>query len=256
MPRLRLRALVLAAGRGERLQAAGVATPKPLVRVAGKALVDHVLDALAAAGIEEVACLFNAEPGTDAVETHCRTRRGGPRLTLRRKTTASSIESLREVADILSSPHPDPLPGGEGTLAQDGVLILTVDAVFAPETLRAFVAAAAGCGDADAVLAVTDHIDDEKPLHVALDGRGRITALGTAAAGSAWITAGVYVFGPQALAAIAAARPGQFAALRAFLAHLVDGGSVVYGVPMGKSLDVDRPQDIAAAEAFVRGGYR
>lgn len=245
-----MKAGLIAAGRGERLQAAGVATPKPLVRVAGKALVDHVLDALAAAGIEEVACLFNAEPGTDAVETHCRTRRGGPRLTLRRKTTASSIESLREVADILSSPHPDPLPGGEGTL------ILTVDALFAPGTLRAFVAAAAGCGDADAVLAVTDHIDDEKPLHVTLDGRGRITALGTAAAGGAWITAGFYVFGPRALAAIAAAQPGQFAALRAFLAHLVDGGSVVYGVPMGKSLDVDRPQDIAAAEAFVRGGYR
>ncbi len=245
-----MKAGLIAAGLGERLRAAGVATPKPLVRVAGKALVDHVLDALAQAGIEEVACLFNAEATTDAVEAHCRARRGGPRLVLRRRTTASSIESLREVADILSSPHPDPLPGGEGTL------ILTVDALFAPGTLRAFVAAAAGCGDADAVLAVTDHIDDEKPLHVTLDERGRITALGTAAAGGAWITAGFYVFGPRALAAIAAAQPGQFAALRAFLAHLVDGGSVVYGVPMGKSLDVDRPQDIAAAEAFVRGGYR
>jgi NDP-sugar pyrophosphorylase family protein len=245
-----MKAGLIAAGLGERLQAAGLATPKPLVRVAGRALVDHVLDALAEAGIAEVACLFNAEPATDAVEAHCRGRGRAPRLEIRRKTTPSSIESLREVADILSSPHPDPLPGGEGTL------ILTVDAVFAPETLRAFVAAAARWPDADAVLAVTDHIDDEKPLHATLDERGRITALGTGAAASGWITAGFYVFAPRALAAIAAARPGQFAALRAFLAHLVDGGSLVYGVPMGKTLDVDRPEDIAAAEAFVRRGYR
>jgi len=246
-----MKAGLIAAGLGERLQTAGVATPKPLVRVAGRALVDHVLDALAEAGIAEVACLFNAEPGTDAVEAHCRGRGRAPRLEIRRKTTPSSIESLREVVKILS-PHPGPLPAGEEISA----LILTVDAVFAPATLRAFVAAAARWPDADAVLAVTDHVDDEKPLHATLDGCGRITALGTAAAGGEWITAGFYVIGPRALAAIAAARPGQFAALRAFLAHLVDGGSLVYGVPMGKTLDVDRPQDIAAAEAFVRRGYR
>ena len=236
-----MKAGLIAAGLGERLLAAGITTPKPLVRVAGTALVDRVLDAVAAAGIDEVACLFNAEPATDAVEAHCRARRSGPRLAIRRRTTPSSIESLREVAGML----------GGGSAA----LLLTVDAVFAPATLRDFVAAAAACAAADAVLAVTDHIDDEKPLHAALAADGRVTALGAAAAGSGWITAGFYVLAPRALAAVAAARSGEFAALRAFLAHLVETGRVVYGVPMGKTLDVDRPDDIAAADAFVRGGY-
>jgi NDP-sugar pyrophosphorylase family protein len=235
-----MKAGLIAAGLGERLVGAGVDTPKPLVRVADKALVDHVLDAVAAAGIDEVACIFNAEPGSDAVEQHCRARHGAPRLTIVRRTTPSSMESLFTLA-----PH----------LEGERFLLLTVDAVFAPAVLREFLAAAARHADADAVLAITDFIDDEKPLHAALDADGRIGAIGAAAAGSAWITAGFYVFHPRVFAEVEAARRGGFTALRQFLAHLLASGYRVAGAPMGKTMDVDRPQDIAAADAFVRSGF-
>lgn len=48
------RALVLAAGRGERLRPLTDTTPKPLIPVGGKRLVDWHLDRLAAAGIVDV----------------------------------------------------------------------------------------------------------------------------------------------------------------------------------------------------------
>jgi N-acetyl-alpha-D-muramate 1-phosphate uridylyltransferase len=45
-------AMVLAAGRGERMRPLTLRVPKPLVPLAGRPLIDHVLDRLALAGVE------------------------------------------------------------------------------------------------------------------------------------------------------------------------------------------------------------
>lgn len=55
MARLRLRALVLAAGRGERLRPLTATLPKPLLSVAGRPLLAWTLERLRAAGCEAVA---------------------------------------------------------------------------------------------------------------------------------------------------------------------------------------------------------
>jgi NDP-sugar pyrophosphorylase family protein len=234
-----MRAAVIAAGQGERLRAAGVTEPKPLVRVCGKPLIDHVLDAVAACGIRSVACLFNEE--ADAVERHCRDSRGDRELRIVRRTTPSSMESLFTLA-----PH----------LAGERFLLLTVDAVFGPGLLPSFLSAASQWSAADVVLAVHRFVDDEKPLRVAAGAGGRVTALGTDAPASPLITAGLYVLEPRVFAEIAAARAARLAALRQFFAHLLSRGYVFAAVEVEKTIDVDRPQDIASAEAFVRGGYR
>lgn len=49
-----MRALILAAGLGERMRPLTDATPKPLLRAGGKALIEWHLDKLAASGIREV----------------------------------------------------------------------------------------------------------------------------------------------------------------------------------------------------------
>jgi len=76
MPR---HAMVLAAGRGERMRPLTDRIPKPMVRVAGKPLIDHVLDRLADTGVEHA--VVNVHYLADLLERHV-TKRDAPRITI------------------------------------------------------------------------------------------------------------------------------------------------------------------------------
>jgi MurNAc alpha-1-phosphate uridylyltransferase len=64
--------MVLAAGLGTRMAPLTDDRPKALVTVAGRALIDHVLDRLAAAGVERA--VVNVHAFADALETHVKRR--------------------------------------------------------------------------------------------------------------------------------------------------------------------------------------
>lgn len=71
--------MVLAAGFGRRMLPLTLTRPKPLVEVAGRALVDHALDRLAQAGIG--AAVVNVHHLADQLERHL-ARREDPRVTI------------------------------------------------------------------------------------------------------------------------------------------------------------------------------
>lgn len=62
------RAMILAAGMGKRMRPVTATTPKPLVEVAGRALIDYGLDRLEAAGVEEA--VVNVHYLADLMEVH------------------------------------------------------------------------------------------------------------------------------------------------------------------------------------------
>jgi MurNAc alpha-1-phosphate uridylyltransferase len=65
-------AMVLAAGLGVRMRPLTDTVPKPLVRVAGRALIDHVLDKLAAVGVERA--VVNVHYLAEQIEHHVAAR--------------------------------------------------------------------------------------------------------------------------------------------------------------------------------------
>jgi MurNAc alpha-1-phosphate uridylyltransferase len=71
--------MVLAAGLGRRMQPLSAETPKPLVAVHGRALIDHCLDGLAAAGVSTA--VVNVHHLADHLEAHLAGRKA-PRIVI------------------------------------------------------------------------------------------------------------------------------------------------------------------------------
>jgi N-acetyl-alpha-D-muramate 1-phosphate uridylyltransferase len=66
-------AMVFAAGLGQRMRPITEKTPKPLIKVGGKALIDHSLDRLAEVGVERA--IVNVHYLADQVEAHLAKRK-------------------------------------------------------------------------------------------------------------------------------------------------------------------------------------
>src|SRR5664280_3866411 len=73
------KAMVLSAGLGTRMRPLTNKIPKPLVEVGGKALIDHVLDRLAEAGVEHA--VVNVHHFAEQIERHLASRTK-PKITI------------------------------------------------------------------------------------------------------------------------------------------------------------------------------
>lgn len=225
---------IIAAGTGDRLAGGGISTPKPLLPIGGKPLLRRMIEAGAHLEVTAVACIVNDR--NPAVAEFLRSTPWPVPLEIVVKTTPSSMESLFCLAPYLS---------------EEPFFLTTVDAVCTRRIMREFLRKAKGMIGAKGVLALTAFVDDEKPLWASVNGSNRIVALGEAARDRRWVTAGFYYFAPEIFAEVAAARTKKLTALRQFLAHLLDQGYPIHGVPVPKTVDVDYPEDIEKAEAYL-----
>jgi NDP-sugar pyrophosphorylase family protein len=246
-----LRAGIIAAGWGERL---GQKIPKALTPVGGRVLIDYTLDGLQAAGATSVTCIVNE--AARAVPEYV--AKSGRKLAMDWiiQTTPSSMHSFLIVLEHLVQ-KPEPF-----------YFMTTVDSVCPPAAYREFAQTCRLFADADVCLGLTAHIDDEKPLRVAMrggEGTGimpqhvadnpkafEIIAMTNNGFDSEYVTAGFYGVNPRILKEKTNALSGGFSALRQYLGYLLRYGYRFYGIPLPPVVDVDRPQDVQAAERFLQ----
>ncbi|MBI4639125.1 MAG: NDP-sugar synthase [Candidatus Tectomicrobia bacterium] len=231
-----MKAGILAAGQGTRLKGKGIMTPKPLVMLGGMFLIERLLHEIDHVGIRDVVCIVNAEEG-DTIEQALRGRIPDVALTLIKKTTASSFESFMTIKDFL---------------LDETSIVFTVDAIFRSEVLQGFLDYTHTLKGWDAILTLTDFIDDEKPLRVVLDEHQRIAKIGEKVTTSRYITSGIYAFTPEIFAEAQVAEGKPLSSLRSFLTLLVEKGYRVFGYIAPKMVDVDRPEDIEEGERYLR----
>lgn len=225
-----MRGAIIAAGEGSRLAAAGAV--KPMIAVAGKPLIHWVVEGLRAAGCGAITVLTNSR-GT-AVEPYLSAAFPSIRFDFVTADTASSFESFRLVSLRLAKTEED-------------FVVSTTDALIKPDDVARFINE---CRTAKAAagLALTKHVDDEKPLWADVDG-ARVTALGDDVKRKDAVTCGLYYM--TRMSATALPPSDRHSRLRDYWQGLIASKAFVAGPILSKSLDVDRPEDLAAAESFL-----
>lgn len=227
---------IIAAGEGSRLSQEGVTLPKPLVRIGGEAMIDRLLRIFTANDADEIVVIVNRlHPET---EHHLRLLQAGSwrdRLRIVVKTTPSSMHSFFEISPFLSDAP---------------FCLTTVDTIFREEEFAGYIEQFRR-STADGLMAVTDFIDDEKPLYVGTDNELNITGFFDENKDCQYISGGIYCLQPQAIETLRRCVASGQSRMRNFQRQLVKDGLALRAHVFSKILDVDHATDIRKAESFL-----
>ena len=233
---------IIAAGDGSRLAGEGVEKPKPLVELCGVPMIGRLLGILDRVGAERIAVIVNGRMPEVARYLEEQTRRFAGRLTVTVKNTPSSMHSFHELGSLLR---------GQGRF-----VLTTVDTIFREEDFRRYVeACAAAPADVEGMMAVTRHIDDEKPLYVETGEDMDIVAFRDEPWDTArYISGGIYGLDSRAIEVLDDCLGRGVSRMRNFQRALVADGLRLKAFDMGDIIDVDHAGDIVKAGRFISEG--
>lgn len=227
---------IIAAGEGSRLVQEGIQTPKPLIKIGNVALIDRLIYLFQSNGAESISIIVNEE--MTEVQEHLKSLQINVPLNILIKSTPSSMHSFFELSKFLKN--------GKFCLT-------TVDTIFKQEEFAPFIQAFIEDDECDGMMAVTDFIDDEKPLYVAVDeSKMKITGfLDTTTGKEKYISGGIYCLTPKAIETLNDCLNAGTSRMRNFQRQLIADGLNLKAYPFKKIVDVDHAGDIAKAESFL-----
>jgi NDP-sugar pyrophosphorylase family protein len=227
---------IISAGEGSRLAQEGVSYPKPLVPLNGTPIIERLIKIFSSHNAESISIIINSQQ-PETLKLLERLKEKYP-IEIVVKDTPSSMHSLHALSHLLRG---------------DKFCLTTVDTLFREEEFAKYITTFSN-DDGDGLMAVTDYIDDEKPLYVDTDEELNITAFrDTPSPESRYISGGIYGLTPKALDILDICMEEGIARMRNFQRKLVEGGMKLKAYPFAKIIDIDHAEDIAKAEEFIAG---
>ncbi len=225
---------ILAAGEGSRLASEGVAKPKPLVELQGIPLIERLIRIFARNGASSINIIVN-EQQPETVEFIKSIEVGCP-INIVIKSTPSSMHSMHALSHLLRG---------------EKFCLTTVDTLFREDEFANYIKKFEEY-EGDGIMAVTDYIDDEKPLYIATDEKMEITAFcDKPTPETHYISGGIYGLSPKALDILDRCMNDGIHRMRNFQRRLVESGMKLKAFPLGKIIDIDHAEDIIKAEEFI-----
>ena len=235
---------IIAAGDGSRLAQEGVTEPKPLVKVRGERLIDRLIRIFMGNNATEIIVICNEQMSDVASHLKMIQDKGlnGLPVPLRFvvKSTPSSMHSFYELRHFLRD---------------EPFILTTVDTIFDESEFHDYVLSFQNkiAQGTDALMGVTDYIDDEKPLYVGVDNVMRINGYyDTPQADSRFISAGIYGLTASSLDILEACIKKGESRMRNFQRALVATGLRIEAYPLTKVFDIDHIEDIRKADEGVK----
>lgn len=235
---------IIAAGDGSRLAQEGITEPKPLVKVRGERLIDRLIRIFMGNNATEIVVICNEQMSDVASHLKMIQDKGlnGLHVPLRFviKSTPSSMHSFYELRHFLRD---------------EPFILTTVDTIFDESEFHDYVLSFQDkiAHGTDALMGVTDYIDDEKPLYVGVDNVMRINGYyDTPQADSRFISAGIYGLTASSLDILEACIKKGESRMRNFQRALVATGLRIEAYPLTKVFDIDHIEDIRKADEGVK----
>ena len=209
-------------------------------------MIDRLIRIFTDCEAEEVVVIVNNL--TSLVQEHLNRMDSKVPLKVVVKTTPSSMHSFYELSPYL----------GEGKFC-----LTTVDTVFREDEFKEYIVEYRS-SDYDGMMAVTDFIDDEKPLYVSTNKKLDITGFHDSMedfyhseaflnlhAECRFISGGIYCLDGKSIQTLHRCMEQGMSRMRNFQRQLVADGLRLKARPFSKILDVDHASDIVKAEEFL-----
>ncbi|MBQ7421752.1 MAG: NTP transferase domain-containing protein [Prevotella sp.] len=239
-----MRYAVIAAGSGSRLANEGVYLPKPLVKLNGEHLIERLIRIFMNNDASEILVICNKQMH-EVCQYLAEIENNGLNgmeipLQVVVKTTPSSMHSFYELSSRLQGKNP--------------FILTTVDTVFREDEFAKYVAVFQSEveKECDGLMAVTDYVDDEKPLYVRTDSELNITGFYDSQNGCSYISGGIYGLTPLVMDTLQACIDRGESHMRNFQRALIADGRALRTFVFSKILDIDHKSDVLKAEAFLR----